>query len=198
MVRRRKLAYLLPLVLVTLSACVTVLGIEERELVPVSELTCDAYCTAAMSNCTGEFALYASAKTCLGTCEKLVLGQLGDQTGDTVGCRLRNAQLAQETGEKAEHCSLAGPAGNGVCGTNCEAYCKLMTGICPDVFLESMDCLTACAAVPDLGNYDISHQLENSMQCRLYHVTAATLDTTHCEHAAGISRCIEPTDGGSD
>jgi hypothetical protein len=33
----------------------------------------------------------------------------------------------------------------------------------------------------------------DSVQCRLFHVTAATLDAfSHCEHAAGFAICTAP------
>jgi len=38
--------------------------------------------------------------------------------------------------------------------------------------------------------YDTSIQAGDSIQCRLFHVTAATLDSvSHCAHAAGVALC---------
>jgi hypothetical protein len=32
----------------------------------------------------------------------------------------------------------------------------------------------------------------NTVQCRLYHVSAAALSAfTHCEHAAGLNLCVD-------
>ena len=40
--------------------------------------------------------------------------------------------------------------------------------------------------------YGTSIQNGDSVQCRLYHVTAATLDSrTHCSHAAGVALCVD-------
>jgi len=56
--------------------------------------------------------------------------------------------------------------------------------------------LSACDIVPDLSRppdnlrYNVSQQSGDSLQCRLFHVSAATMDpTTHCVHAAGGSPC---------
>jgi len=196
---RRKLVWLAFFALPLVGACNLVLGIEDRKLVPATaEVTCDNYCDLAMTNCTAEFALYASRESCMGTCAKLELGKLDDQGVDTVGCRLHNAELAGQTGEKSEYCVNAGPGGNASCGSDCEAYCKLMKGICPAQFTTDMDCATECAMVPDHGNYNIGVPLENSIECRLYHVSAATIDNMHCVHAAGLEKCVELPDAGAD
>jgi hypothetical protein len=40
--------------------------------------------------------------------------------------------------------------------------------------------------------YSTAIQDGDSVQCRLYHVTAATLDSrTHCSHAAGVALCVD-------
>jgi len=199
MSKLRMLLLLSPVAITSLTACALVLGIEERELVQDTSVTCEHYCSVTMQNCTAAVAQYASIDSCLGTCNQLNLGRLGDQNVDTVGCRLRNADLAEQTGEKADYCVNAGPGGNGSCGSNCESYCKIMAGVCPEQFATEQECMTACATVPDHGNYNIGVPYEDSIQCRLYHLTSATVDTTHCPHAAGIIKCIPPPpDAGAD
>jgi hypothetical protein len=198
MFNRRRLVFLLPFVLLPVSACAVVLGIEDRELVTTTEVSCDRYCDAAMTNCTAEFALYASRDSCIATCAQLDLGKADDKDVNTVGCRLRNAELAGKTGEKSEYCVNAGPGGNAVCGSDCEAYCKIMQTVCAGEFATDMECMTDCAPLPDNGDYNIAVPNENSIECRLYHVSAATIDNSHCPHAAGVIRCVEQTDGGAD
>ncbi len=200
MFNRRTIALLLPLAFAPLGACAIVLGIEDRELAATAQLSCEGYCDVAMANCTDAFALYASRDSCLATCTKLDLGTQGDMTGNTVACRLRNAELAGQTGEKSDYCVNAGPGGNAVCGTDCEAFCKLMKATCTDEFTTDMECMTECATVPDKGNYNIAVPLENSIECRLYHLSSATIDITHCPHAAGIIKCVDSAipDGGAD
>jgi hypothetical protein len=62
-----------------------------------------------------------------------------------------------------------------------------------DTFASESACLTACADVNDLGGYTTSTQAGDSIQCRLYHVSAASLDPkTHCPHAAGEQICVAP------
>jgi hypothetical protein len=61
------------------------------------------------------------------------------------------------------------------------------------------NCLPLCSEVPNLTDEDESVtyytaiQSGDSVQCRLYHVTAATLDSRmHCSHAAGVALCVAP------
>jgi hypothetical protein len=70
-----------------------------------------------------------------------------------------------------------------------------MEEICPSAFSSTFGTLTGCktqcdTSIPDLGGYDISVKSGNSVQCRLYHLGAATLDPgLHCPHAAGGHPC---------
>jgi hypothetical protein len=59
-----------------------------------------------------------------------------------------------------------------------------------------MDCLEDCGDVPDLSQppdnlrFNASIDEGDSLQCRLYHVSAATLDPVlHCPHAGGAPPC---------
>jgi hypothetical protein len=138
-------------------------------------------------------------------CAALDPGEPGGFSGNTVECRLARAELAQATGEPGEYCHTAGPGGAGVCGDDCEGFCAVMAQTC--TLMGSFEsCLPQCADVPNLvdspdevlfpGNvtYDTSIQSGDSVQCRLYHVTAATLDPViHCSHAAGVALCTPPT-----
>lgn len=185
------------------TACGMILGIEERELVDSDVLpsdggsddavTCARYCAAALENCTGEFALYASVESCLGTCAHLRTGEAGARGGNSIACRLSNAELAGTTGELLEYCPYAGPGGNGMCGSNCAGYCDVMMAVCPTYFATQEECFSSCDAVPDHGAYSVAVPYEDSIQCRLYHLTSSTIDPVHCSHAAGVEKCIDPS-----
>jgi hypothetical protein len=175
--------------------CAQVIGIQDAKLEDAStdapQSLCELYCSKVMEFCTGGLQVYAKVETCMLACEKFPPGQSGDVSGNSVECRLRNAELADTTGEPQTHCPAAGPGGNGGCGSNCEGSCTLMLATCPGFFASSTECESACAAVPDMGGFNVSQQSGNSMQCRLYHVSAAQLDpTTHCPHAAGMAICV--------
>lgn len=159
---------------------------------------CERYCDAVAAACTGNDEQYASPMACRAACALLPEGEQGDVTGNSVECRLARAELARATGESAVYCPTAGPGGGGVCGTDCEGFCELMTETCPSVMGSYEECLPLCADVPNLSSppdqiiFDVSIQNGNSVQCRLYHVTAATLDArTHCPHAAGVALCTD-------
>ena len=164
---------------------------EEPPLAPL----CDRYCDTVAAACTGQFEQYASRDACLAVCESLDAGSPTDPTGNTIECRLARAEFAQTTGEPQDYCFSAGPGGAGQCGTDCEGFCTIMAKTC--TLMGSYDqCLPQCAEVPDLSGppdnvtYDTSIQAGDSIQCRLFHVTAATLDSvSHCAHAAGVALC---------
>jgi hypothetical protein len=157
---------------------------------------CLDYCNTVQTSCTGKSAQYASQVACLAVCEQLPAGTVGATSGNSVQCRVGRAQLAATTGEPANYCFSAGPGGGGVCGTDCDAYCTLMTAKCPTELGNLAQCRTSCSLVPDLSlpptnlRYDASQQSGDSLQCRLFHVSAASVDPVgHCGHAAGDTPC---------
>jgi len=189
----------LPLIALPI-ACNGILGIEERTLDATAGLSCETYCETTQQNCTGDFAIYASLETCMLTCAQLPLGTADNETsGNTIACRLRNANLASETGEFDTHCPAAGPGGDATCGDDCEGYCDLMAAFCPSEFSDEEECLEVCAGVPTDGYYAVPGLNEDHIQCRLWHLTSATLDDSHCDHANGAVKCeldYDP-DGGT-
>lgn len=156
--------------------------------------SCEQYCDAVEASCSGVFAVYTSRKTCLAVCNALPEGEPGDTSGNSVQCRLHAAELARD--EASHYCPIAGPGGNGVCGSNCEGLCKLRSGICaPYVTTDEATCVADCAALPDLGQYSTdTSQAQYSgphVQCRLFHVSAAPVADTeqHCRHVDGAAPC---------
>jgi hypothetical protein len=188
-------------------ACSSVLGIEEAHLkktavggagggtskddagdilnndVARRKPLCGLYCAAAMANCKGPQALYPDPKFCLAVCDALPLGNPMDKSGNTVGCRLHFAESAAAI-EKQFNCSAAGPGGNDVCGSNCEGFCSIVGTICPTVYADKPACMIGCKSWPELGNYSDSIVSGNSVECRVYHSTAAAgIDPDqHCPH----------------
>jgi hypothetical protein len=162
---------------------------------------CREYCDAVFAGCPLVNTQYASPEVCLAVCALLPPGTAAapgaaPPTGNSVQCRLAQAQLAARTGERNGYCAAAGPGGANVCGTNCEGYCTVMLRTCPDVFATLNECTGACDRVPDLSDpptllsYDTSMQTGNTVQCRLFHVNASTQDAAmHCPHASGQMPC---------
>jgi hypothetical protein len=149
---------------------------------------CARYCDAVMKNCTGPVQVYESPQVCKEVCLQLPPGTPGDRSGNTVACRLFHATQIELIGEEASECPAAGPGGDGVCGENCDGFCTLIRGLCPAAL--SVECEASCPAIPDQGGYNSSVMGGLSLQCRLYHVSAASLDADfHCPHAAGVGPC---------
>ena len=155
---------------------------------------CEQYCTTVMANCTAAFSVYTSYETCLNVCAALPEGSVGDRSGNSVHCRLNAARSARD--EVPHYCPVAGPGGNGVCGSNCEGLCELRSRVCSQFGSGDVEaCESSCEQVQDLGNYstdlDVGQYSGPHVQCRLYHVSAATVADAekHCTHADGAAPC---------
>lgn len=166
---------------------------------PPPETACEEYCRVVAESCVGTDEQYASPAACLAVCAELDPGPRGDAQGNTVQCRLGRARLAATTGEPGDYCFSAGPGGAGICGDDCEGFCSVMTAKCTQMG-SFEQCLSACDEVPDLSGpptnvtYNTTQQSGDSVQCRLFHVTAASLDPIgHCVHAAGLAVCSPPS-----
>jgi hypothetical protein len=193
-------------------SCASLVGIEDAELDPElagsggqngnsgsggsggepSEPTlCEEYCDTVLANCTGEHRVYTSPAICLTACAGMDPGQEGDDEGNTVHCRLLNAGLALELEEPEVHCPIAGPGGDATCGDNCEGFCAIAIPACPGVFEDEDECLDECSQeYDDIGGYDVSQMAGETVQCLLYHASAATVGPNpHCTHVAGDGPC---------
>jgi hypothetical protein len=202
--RATRIIALATLILPSWAGCSSILGLEDAHVsTPPAEggpppTLCDEYCDLALANCPDltdddgpNFTLYFSRAECLATCAVFPEGNEGDDSGNSVHCRMRAARLAVELNEPEEYCPRAGPGGNGGCGENCEGFCTMARAMCLAEFdelqseLTDENCDAYCAELPDLGGFDIDQDTGNSVQCRLYHASAATLDfDTHCDHVA--------------
>lgn len=151
---------------------------------------CDGYCTRITANCTAGNAQYSNKETCLSTCAYFDMGSESDMSGNTLGCRLYHAGAAQA--DPDTHCTHAGPGGNGQCGSNCEGFCTIATGTCAADWPDTPACLAACMDIGDAEPYDAGDVGGNSLACRIYHLTVATmLPDDHCAHTLPMSEtCI--------
>jgi hypothetical protein len=156
-----------------------------------------------MSNCQGVVSVYTSRDACLGVCARLPPGDPSEPTGNSVTCRLGQAQRAGITPSRAgELCSAAGPGGNGLCGSDCEAYCLLYDSVCPSNDSSSLapSCLNACGALKDQPVFDALpsvDQVGDTVECRLLHLsnasTASAEHATECLDAAIFARDFNST-----
>jgi hypothetical protein len=162
-----------------------------------ASILCTAYCTAVMTNCADPAQKqYVSTDECLAVCKAFPPGKRGDTNGNTVECRLHYALLAGQVGEQDINCPSAGPTGgpstgallaDAKCGTKCEAFCSIVMNACTGdnaQYATIGDCKSKCVTLPDPTSFNTSVTTGNSIACRTYHVSAATLDpSTHCAHA---------------
>lgn len=191
---RRSFAALLVsfgLVSLALSACQAVAGIEDRKLDPmlsprVDSRQCKSYCDVVMDACTGDDAVYANREQCLSVCAALDPGDPQEfRNENTLACRARQADAAKD--EPKGYCRSAGPGGNGQCGSDCDAYCRVFPQICPKQYeyRSTEECLRACGALTEQDTYNLEDDHGgDTIECRLVHMTSASVDpTNHCAHA---------------
>jgi hypothetical protein len=178
------------LALVSAFGCQTIVGIEDKTLDACDEQcqVCNEYCDLAMENCTEENAVYKQRETCIGVCNVLPLGELGEPVNaNTVACRLEQAKKA--VSEPEVNCDSAGPAGGNQCGTDCASFCYLLETACPanyksDKLTSTQDCLDKCAGLPDAQEFDVEGYYDtNTVECRIIHLAnVPALGTAHCGH----------------
>ena len=150
-------------------------------------LDCQSYCTGIQAACTGTHSQFSSMQNCMDTCAKWTPGTLGAQSGDTLACRVYHTMAAQS--DPTTHCTHAGPTGGGVCGTNtCATFCPLESAICAGTYAANgaQSCATLCPGFASTNMpYNSMDQSGNTIECRFYHLTAASTDpTTHCPHTS--------------
>jgi len=147
---------------------------------------CATYCERITANCTGALAQYTNVQLCEATCGNFDVGEQSDVEGDTLGCRLYHAGAAKD--DPATHCTHAGPGGNGQCGANCQGFCTIAVRACPAVYSDEAACESTCAGFSDAESYDASDVSGDTLACRLYHLTVATVYAAdHCPHIAAVS-----------
>ena len=160
------------------------------EQVEVCGSACERYCALMVDHCPGE-ALGATVAACESNCLEQLAGggALGDESGDTVQCRITHALRARSD---ASECAAASKEGGGVCVNQlCPEYCDLMDQRCAGAYVSRDACLKTCAMF-DEGNDDSPG---HTLRCRL----AAARDASGpedeaCRHASmnGGNRCGEP------
>jgi len=149
---------------------------------------CEAYCNITKKACVGAAAIFSLDPVCMAACAAFNMsGTIADTAGNTAFCHLYHAGAA--LADPATHCAHASPSGNGVCGSKCENYCQISsqtcTGTTNKLYADMPTCLGFCGTIPTAGNY--SDQAGNSVDCRIYHASAASalaLPNVHCPHAS--------------
>jgi len=156
--------------------------------------TCAEYCDKIEMNCTAGDGgngnvQWPDKATCNSYCTTAAgwpAGVTGAQSGDTIACRLYHAGAA--AADPVTHCPHAGPTGGAVCGSFCENYCDLMARNCTgsNVVYDPATCMTKCMTIPTNGH--ANDMSGNTIQCRIYHLSAAHADpVTHCPHAKTVA-----------
>lgn len=171
------------------------------------EEDCQKYCKLALGACTNELAVYEDEAQCMSVCRLLDQGRKGDQSDDSVRCRRYHSYSA--LGTPTEHCTHAGPTGDGHCGRgNCPGYCRIAKEACPSAFAGQFaagdmdECQQRCASLDgaridtfrDRAQRYTVHPppVGNTLLCRTYHAIAALASKdsmTECAAAFGGAPC---------
>jgi hypothetical protein len=205
--------------------CAQVFGIDEAcqigEPGCAAQEPCAEYCERVTAKCSADWPQYDDAR---GECESVCFyfersSPGGPAAGNTLDCRLERARSSG--GEEQSDCNAAGRGSNGACGSNCDAYCSLMRGVCParyaDFDTSDADddegmCHRVCEAMADAEvdytplPFEVNPRLDAEGQptlyCRFWHLGTAAIElqqdgitnTFHCDHAFGDSECEPVTE----
>jgi len=139
-------------------------------------------------------------------------GTLGDTSGNTLGCRMQYAlvaeaaEIAGDESARIDACAKASFTGGETCGDFCENYCDLAIQTCNGVnnaayagsplFMSGgipsrSDCESSCAAYPEavLSGVSQSDQLfgyGDTVQCRIHHLQAAVVEGQDNANSYGL------------
>jgi hypothetical protein len=156
---------------------------------------CTTYCTLLAKNCTGSNLEYIDDATCKAICTTFDPGKPGDNTGDSLTCRIFHAQAAAL--DPSFNCQQAGPLAGGGCADPCSAFCLrddiLCAGITPPPYEGGVpECKAACAKYTYLSG-DLLFPSGDTLNCRLYELELAydpanpNVIEAHCPHTAAVS-----------
>jgi hypothetical protein len=166
-------------------------------------LSCDDYCKLIGKVCSGDNAVYEDTEQCNAVCQYFVVGEPGDQTGDTLACRKYHVHNAISA--PATHCAHAGAGGDGHCGDplvgNCTSYCTLLSQVCPGEFASTLTdmegCMADCATLEDSGSnkaYSVPKTIAQSTPlpfgCRLLALSRAAVDGALCSNVFDATGCM--------
>lgn len=166
------------------------------------EPSCSRYCDVVEVACKGNNRVYENRDQCEATCEVLDLGEPLDDVEDTIGCRTWHA--VSSLADPTNHCSHAGPTGDGHCGLDvidkedpennefaaCRPYCRLLEAACPTEFGETFDSRNDCVSECDDSRasfgaaadheYTVKNVVDadngNTLSCRTLHAVRALGD----------------------
>jgi len=168
--------------------------------------SCSAWCAAIFNStfqsvCNTTTPDFNTQDNCNSWCNSTnqTLGNDGDVSGNTLGCRIYHAGVAAGSTPPTAHCDHASMMGGDTCGTRCEAYCQnAMYGPCVGSYGSMSDCMTVCATFPtsnpafpnNAPGADIAANLPatnwaNNVQCRNYHAAFPSMFgqmDAHCAH----------------
>ena len=161
---------------------------------------CENYCWLAQRNCAGEASLYPGTPACVAACAGFATdGAVGDDSSDTVQCRVTHLILAGlEPATAPEHCPdgaddspvCVEPTAGADAPPTCADYCALYEITCePDHpqydWADGLDCETWCTTWAGLEPGGAGADAGNSIGCRAYHagVAAQVNPQIHCPHA---------------
>jgi hypothetical protein len=190
-------------------ACNTILGIDKATFDPtvdsgadaanVDPNSCRAYCRTMGANCSGANQAYTSINTCELVCATYETGVAGEQSNDSLACRITRAK--DTTTNPATTCPKAGALAT-ECTEPCAAFCAQASTLCKPLglfnYASVAECKTACATWPYVKaggvgpGGDLVFSNGNTLNCRLYHLQSAyegtaTSARTHCPHTDVVS-----------
>lgn len=174
---------------------------------------CATYCNLMVAaNCTGNSGepvrnQFADMTGCMNACGNANWPQGGvtNASGNSLGCRIYHAGVANTTGQSV-HCGHAGFTGGNACGSYAENYCHYLTTCGSGAPATGCEALQADLNGTDAPFVDAAQSGKDDKTCRMYHLsvgysTAASITDIHCSHGFLTSwqnQCGSVSDGYCD
>jgi hypothetical protein len=154
---------------------------------------CENFCALESKNCTDNDDVFITEIGCLAACAGMsATGSPGDESGDTVQCRLH--QLGTPAYLDVAACAYGALDGGGQCvaadwvAPTCSAYCADAVANCTgdyELYDDETNCEDFCGNYAGWSPGSLGDLDGNSLYCRMEHASAAATDQeAHCAAAS--------------
>lgn len=164
---------------------------------------CDQLCKRVIGTCNeGAKRMFRTEEQCIKACLMFDTGVVGGTTGNTIRCRLAQAE--------AGNCNGAGILGGTACGSPCDGFCRVTAKTCTgsgaaqNPFGTEETCVETCESkIRFDGAASQGTEQEffgaDTLNCRAQHLLLAlSQQDPHCSHGAVESAVCKGAGAGAD
>lgn len=164
---------------------------------------CDQLCKRVIGTCNeGAKRMFRTEEQCIKACLMFDTGVVGGTTGNTIRCRLAQAE--------AGNCNGAGILGGTACGSPCDGFCRVTAKTCTgsgaaqNPFGTEETCVETCESkirFDSAASQGTEQEFfgADTLNCRAQHLLLAlSQQDPHCSHGAVESAVCKGAGAGAD